>query len=235
MQTVIVTGASKGIGAAICKVLRSRGVRVIGVARSAKLLQEGDVAGDVSDPETARRVVTQAGDSLVGLVLNAGVITPVSKVIDTDIAQFKATYEVNLFSTLSWIQAALPALRKNKGRLLYVTTELAGMAGFACYASSKVAMNSMIATLAEEERDVVMLAVSPGVVATDMFGAASELGKSTLSKEHQEFFKAMKKSDEVSQPETVAEVFTKLILSATPDKSGSFLTWKSPYIQGLLK
>lgn len=85
MKTVIVTGASRGIGEAIVRSLRSRGCRVIGVARSEKPLEllkmekigaEFEyVAGDVCEEavlERAVRLATKDGASLDGLVLNAG-------------------------------------------------------------------------------------------------------------------------------------------------------------------
>ena len=85
MKTVIVTGASRGIGEAIVRNLRSRGCRVIGVARSLAPLEllkmekngaEFDfVAGDICEAgvlEKAISLATVSGSSLDGLVLNAG-------------------------------------------------------------------------------------------------------------------------------------------------------------------
>lgn len=86
MKTVIVTGASRGIGAAIVRSLIVRGCRVIGIARSSTLLEslksekigngEFDfVAGDVCESEVLERafkLATANGSSLDGLVLNAG-------------------------------------------------------------------------------------------------------------------------------------------------------------------
>jgi NADP-dependent 3-hydroxy acid dehydrogenase YdfG len=86
MRTVIVTGASKGIGAAVVRSLRSRGCRVVGVARNeAKLKLLGNekqgtgvfeyVVGDVCDKAVLERAVQLAimnNNSLDGLVINAG-------------------------------------------------------------------------------------------------------------------------------------------------------------------
>lgn len=87
MKTVIVTGASRGIGAAVVRYLLAKGIRVVGVARSKcplQLLQMEKigggnlfeyVVGDVGREETAQAAVqlaTSNGHHLVGLVLNAG-------------------------------------------------------------------------------------------------------------------------------------------------------------------
>lgn len=86
MKTVIVTGASRGIGEAVVRSLRARGCRVIGVARSSgplellkaeKIGTEGFdfVAGDVCEEEVLERAVRLAvenGSTLDGVVLNAG-------------------------------------------------------------------------------------------------------------------------------------------------------------------
>ena len=86
MKTVIVTGASRGIGEAIVRSLRSRGCRVIGVSRSFGPLEQlkaekigpaefDFVAGDVCEPEILEKAVemaTRNGASLDGLILNAG-------------------------------------------------------------------------------------------------------------------------------------------------------------------
>lgn len=86
MKTVIVTGASRGIGEAVVRNLRSRGCRVIGVSRSsgplellkAEKIGSGDfdfVSGDVCETENLKKAIemaTRNGASLDGLILNAG-------------------------------------------------------------------------------------------------------------------------------------------------------------------
>lgn len=83
MKTVIVTGASRGIGAAIVRSLRAHGCRVIGISRSQGPLEALSrekigpgsfefVAGDVCEESVLEEAVNLAGSSLHGLVLNAG-------------------------------------------------------------------------------------------------------------------------------------------------------------------
>lgn len=86
MKTVIVTGASRGIGAAVVRSLRAKGCRVIGIARSVAPLESMKmekigtgpfdfVAGDVCQAEVLQNAIdlaTNNGETLDGLVLNAG-------------------------------------------------------------------------------------------------------------------------------------------------------------------
>lgn len=80
--TVVITGASRGIGAAIVRTLRASGARVVGVARSKDALQklseeklDGSfefVSGSVSDQKTRQQVIDLAGPRIDALILNAG-------------------------------------------------------------------------------------------------------------------------------------------------------------------
>lgn len=78
--------------------------------------------------------------------------------------------DVNFFSLLYTIQAALPALRESKGKVIFVSSgaSLRGTYAWGPYAASKAAMNSLCRTLAVEEKDVVSVAVRPGTVDTDV-------------------------------------------------------------------
>lgn len=103
MKTVIVTGASRGIGAAVVADLRISGVRVIGVARDGdsikkqSLLKYGNgkspsfdyVVGDVSEPATIAAAIRLAGGSLDGLILNAGIVEPIGEIAAVSVEDFK--------------------------------------------------------------------------------------------------------------------------------------------------
>jgi len=85
--------------------------------------------------------------------------------------------DVNFFSLLHTIQAALPALRESKGKIIFVSSgaSLKGMYAWGPYSASKAAMNSLCRTLAAEEMDVVSVAVRPGTVNTDVCFPFSQL------------------------------------------------------------
>lgn len=103
MKTVIVTGASRGIGAAVVADLRISGVKVIGVARDGEslkkqsLLKYGNdkspsfdyVVGDVSEPATITDAIKLAGGSLDGLILNAGILEPINEIAKVSMKDFE--------------------------------------------------------------------------------------------------------------------------------------------------
>lgn len=196
VQTAIVTGASRGIGRAVCEALAARGIKVVAVARSASALESlakspniTAVAGDVCDAETAARALRAAseisgGESLDALVLNAGYM-PDAAVPTLELCPLNGpmatALEVNAYAPLRWVQAALPALRTARGRILYVGTPLGlqlGAPGAAPYAASKAAAVALLRCTAAEERlrpagsrVECVLAVAPGIVHTDMMAA----------------------------------------------------------------
>ncbi|PJF16481.1 hypothetical protein PSACC_03707 [Paramicrosporidium saccamoebae] len=248
MKTAIVTGASRGIGAAVCRNLRTKGIRVIGVARSEDALRKlcmekiGSgpmeyVVGDITDPKTVETAVALAtkDGNLEMLILNAAILTPMSKIDVTKIEEFQRAYDVNVFCNLVWIQAALPALRAaTKGTIVYVTSGASdiGVGGLAAYGSSKAAMNSVMRVLAEEEPEVISLTVNPGPTGTKMWNEFLDLAPTTMDAAQMSQYAKMGK-DDVNKPEDVAESFVRLALSAPKTKSGSIIAWDESWIQSL--
>ncbi len=249
MKTVIVTGASRGIGAAICRSLRAKGIRVIGVARSQSALQALSqekigggpmefVVGDVADPQVAQSAVKLAsasGHCLNALLLNAGALDPVAKLADVDPDQFKRAFDVNVFSAIPWVQAALPALRSAHGRIILTSSGVAtvGYAGFASYCASKAAINMILEVLALEEPDVVTLAVAPGVVETQMSDSFLEQGRSLMSPTQLAYMENLAKRGLKMQPADVAGAYAKLALNAPKSQSGKFVDWDAAWIREL--
>jgi len=83
-----------------------------------------------------------------GLILNAGTVEPLCRISDdTPLDDWKRSFDVNFFSLVTAIKAALPYLRKSSdsGRVVFVSSGAAvkGMAGWAPYNASKAAMNSL--------------------------------------------------------------------------------------------
>jgi NAD(P)-dependent dehydrogenase (short-subunit alcohol dehydrogenase family) len=139
MKTVIVTGVSRGIGAAIVRSLRTKNIKVIGIARSeqavkalaAEKIGPGPmvpIVGDIRNEETLSEAVklsVEADSNLVGLILNAATGDPFGRVAEVDIDDWKSTFEINVFAQTRLVQLALPHLRRSKGRIVFVSTGLA--------------------------------------------------------------------------------------------------------------
>ncbi len=175
----VVTGASRGIGAATAELLASEGAQVIRVARSLSAGSHGsfhDVPCDLTDPAQVNRlgvrIVTQHGAPDI-VVSNAGsfLMRPLE---ETDPAEFQQQLAVNLAAPFHVARAFLPAMR-NAGKGSFITMgSIADHVGFpenAAYAASKFGLRGLHETLVAEYRGsgVRLTLVSPGPTDTDMW------------------------------------------------------------------
>lgn len=240
MKTVIVTGASRGIGAAICRSLRVQGVRVVGVARSADNLKHMAmekigtgpfeyVVGDVGDQQTLQSVVQLAsrddGD-LVGLVLNAATLDPFNRVKDIDADMLSTHYRVNVWSQQVLTKLCLPQLRETQGKIVFVTSGIVDypMVGWSAYAASKAAMNAFIKCLAKEEPLVTSVAVKPGIVDTDMVKQSST-AQGVMDAQGEQWLKSVKSGQGLLDPEVPGEAIAKIVLTAPKSASGGVFNY----------
>jgi NAD(P)-dependent dehydrogenase (short-subunit alcohol dehydrogenase family) len=175
----VVTGASRGIGAATAELLASEGAQVIRVARSLSAGSHGsfhDVPCDLTDPAQVNRlgvrIVTQHGAPDI-VVSNAGsfLLRPLE---ETDPAEFQQQLAVNLAAPFHVARAFLPAMR-NAGKGSFINMgSIADHVGFpenAAYAASKFGLRGLHETLVAEYRGsgVRLTLVSPGPTDTDIW------------------------------------------------------------------
>lgn len=192
-QVVLVTGASRGIGAAIADRLASLGATVVGTATTesgaAKITErlvaiqgkgEG-IALDVTDAAASQAaldgVVARHG-SLAVLVNNAGITRDglAMRMKDDD---WSAAIDTNLTSVFRLCRAALkPMMKARYGRIVNITSVVgaSGNAGQANYAAAKAGVAGMSRALAQEiaTRGITVNCIAPGFIATDMTGALNE-------------------------------------------------------------
>jgi NAD(P)-dependent dehydrogenase (short-subunit alcohol dehydrogenase family) len=155
MTSVLITGASKGIGRATAEEFAARGYRVIATARDPKALADLDVAErlqlDVTDQASVDTAVAAAGEIDV-LVSNAGVIFQ-GAVEASPIDEIERLFRQNTSGAIRVAQAVLPQMRaRGSGRLLFVSSVLGRVvfSGNASYAASKWALEALVESLAVE-------------------------------------------------------------------------------------
>ena len=174
-QTVLITGASSGLGAEMARRMVTLGWRVFGTSRKPQATQDGIewVAMDVCDDasvESALESVYNQTDHLDGLVCNAGwgIYGPVE---ETSLDRARAQFETNFFGVLRVLTPVLARMReRNSGRILLVGS-LSGRAPIpfqAHYSASKAAIESLAFALANEIQpyDVHVSLIEPGDINT---------------------------------------------------------------------
>ena len=183
---VLVTGASQGIGRALCVLAARKGCRVLAAARSQALLDElaaevkaaggilATVAADVTKPEDRAAMVEAAQQHFGGLdvlVNNAG-IGATGHFMDSDPQILRTIFETNFFGLIETTRAFLPVLKEGNAPAIVNISSVIGkraLPGRSLYSASKFAVagfsESIRAELAKDGIDV--LVVSPGLTQTN--------------------------------------------------------------------
>lgn len=193
LGTVIVTGGSRGIGAAICRLLGDRGFPVaVNYATSpeaaervvAAIRREGgraaSIEGDISDPRQVCRIFDaseQALGPIGGLVNNAGTTGVTARMDMQEPEALQRLFAVNVLGTMYCAREAVRRLSTGHGgggggivNISSVAARLGGLSGLAPYAASKGAVESFTKGLANEValEGIRVNCVAPGMTATDM-------------------------------------------------------------------
>ncbi|MEM5387044.1 SDR family oxidoreductase [Paraburkholderia phymatum] len=226
-KVAIVTGASRGIGAALARRLASDGLAVVvnyaasskeADALVAELKTQGAAAiavkADVSSADDVRRMFETTEQQLGKvdvLVNNAGIMKPLP-LADTGDALYTQTFDINVRGTFNTLREAA-ARMNNGGRIVnFSSTTLAlNMPGYAIYNATKAAVEAFTHVFAKElrGRDITVNAVAPGPVATALFLE----GK---TEEQIQNFAKMPPLQRLGQPEDIASVVSFL---AGPDSA----------------
>ena len=184
-RVIIVTGASRGIGAAVARISADLGANVVGVARSQDAVRSvlaglpteaRAVVGDVADPAVAEQAVAAAGQlgRLWALVNNAGIGSGYKPAIETSLAEWDEVMRVNLMGAASFARAAGSAMvvAGTGGRIVNVSSiaGLTGLPNIAPYNATKAALDALTRTMAVElgPSGICCNSVAPGTIATEM-------------------------------------------------------------------
>ena len=198
-QVALVTGASRGIGAAIAQALAERGVKVIGTATTAEgaerigsaLAAHAGCRGaalDVNDAaasEALIEAIVKEHGALHVLVNNAGITrdTLAMRMKDDD---WDAVLDTNLKAVFRLSRAVMrPMMKQRYGRIVNITSVVgaSGNPGQANYAAAKAGVAGMTRALARElgSRGITVNCVAPGFIATDMTAALGDEQQRALS------------------------------------------------------
>jgi NAD(P)-dependent dehydrogenase (short-subunit alcohol dehydrogenase family) len=245
MQSVVITGASTGIGWATAKLLLDRGFRVFGSVRKQadadRLKNEFganftpllfDVTDEAAVLAAAREVrAALGGETLTGLVNNAGVAVA-GPVLELSADQFRRQMDVNVIGPIIATQAfgpllgSDPALKGPRGRIVMISS-VGGKNGnplMSAYCASKFAIEGLSESLRREMMlfgiDVIIIA--PGAVKTPIWGKAEEVDVSAYR--NSPFFPALEKirafmlqlGESGLPPEKIAERIAEALTSASP-------------------
>jgi 3-oxoacyl-[acyl-carrier protein] reductase len=194
-KTAIVTGASRGIGAAIAQRLARDGFAVIvnyaGDVKAAETVvstirstggNAEAVKADVSDPAAARSLFDAAEKAFGAadvVVNNAGIMT-LATIAASDDAMFDRLIAVNLKGSFNMMREAATRLRRG-GRIINFSSSVVGLLQptYGIYAGTKAAIEAMTSVLAKElrGREITVNTIAPGPTATDLFlnGKSTEL------------------------------------------------------------
>ncbi|MFN3209753.1 MAG: SDR family oxidoreductase [Roseovarius sp.] len=198
-KTVLITGASRGIGAATARHFASLGANVVLAARSQPAINAiadeiGDralaVTCDVSQYDDMTAAVAAARDRFGGvdvLIGNAGVIEPIAHLSEVDPDEWDRVIDINLKGVFHGMRAVLPMMKRaGSGTIITISSGAATSAleGWSHYCASKAAALMLTRAADKENRDhgIRVLGLSPGTVATDMQHHIKTSGMNPVSK-----------------------------------------------------
>jgi len=170
-KACVVTGASRGIGAAVARMLEDEGASILRVSRS-----EGDLQLDVSDVDAGERIVRECEQRLGGIdvvVANAGTseARPLDELTD---AEWQAQWELHVMAPMRLMRAAAPRMaERGGGRIVNVCSSAGKRPSLtnAAYSVTKAAQLSLSRTYADAfaGKGVLVNAVAPGAVSTGLW------------------------------------------------------------------
>ncbi|WP_417311103.1 SDR family NAD(P)-dependent oxidoreductase [Ectopseudomonas khazarica] len=213
-RTVVITGASSGIGFGLAKAFLAQGFNVVGNARSAERLEQAraqlgspagfvGVAGDIARPQTARQLI-DAGIEAFGqvdvLVNNAGFFLP-KPFLDYSPEDIDSLLETNLKGVVYASQAAAThMIERRQGQIITITAAIALQANIDVPAALPVlikgGLNQVTRALALElsPHNIQVNAVAPGIIETPMHDPATH-----------DFLKGLQPAGRIGQVEDIAE------------------------------
>ena len=198
-KTAIVTGASRGIGAAIAHKLCEAGANVVLCSRSAESVAQitdtlqfkgyttFSMAADISEKEDVDTLIEKTIEkfSQIDILVNNAGITRDTLLMRLKDEDWNAVLQTNLTGTMYCTRAVLrPMIRQKSGRIINISSVvgLVGNAGQASYAAAKAGIIGLTKTIAKEvgTRGITVNAIAPGFITTDMTAEIPEENQKQL-------------------------------------------------------
>ncbi|OZC45935.1 oxidoreductase [Rhodococcus sp. RS1C4] len=187
VRTTVVTGGSRGIGAAVCRRLAADGHDVVVTyvrdrAAAESVAADVEAAGrralvcrvDTTDEESVIAMYGEVADfgTLTGLVTNAGAASAVGDLVDNDLSDIRADIDLNLVGVLACIKYAIAPMTHSGGSIVNISSAAATLGSpgmYVHYAASKAGVDALTVGLAKElaDRNIRVNAVAPGTIWTD--------------------------------------------------------------------
>jgi len=237
-KTIIITGASSGIGLATARAFKKKGADILMVARSksrlaqiAKEIGSRFLAIDVTEDGAAEKIVGEAvmASGKIDVLVNSAGIIRTGNIMNTPIQEFDYMMDINLRSVFLLMQTALPFLKESKGNIVNVSsvTGVRAFPNILSYCVSKAGLDHLTRCSALElaEYGVRVNAVNPGVVVTSLHRAGG-----MQEKQYEEFLEHSKTTHplgRVGTPDEIAE----LIVFLASDKA-MWITGETVSIDG---
>ena len=184
-KTILITGASRGIGAATARAFAAAGANVALIARSTDAI--ADLAGEIgenalaipcdvaryAEVEAAVAATARTFGGLDVLIGNAGVIDPIGHLAETDPDDWSRTIDINLKGVMHGMRATMPGMiAQGHGTIITISSGAAHgpVEGWSAYCASKAGAYMLTRVADHEARDkgLRIMGLSPGTVATDM-------------------------------------------------------------------
>ncbi len=241
-RVVIITGASRGLGAATAHWLAKKSCRLLLNARGSELLEKvakecrelgadtAQVTGDIGDLQVCKTIVDTATNKwgrLDALVNNAAVIDPIGNYTQVDIEAWARAMQINLVAPLALARLCAPWLMQSKGKIVNVSTGAAvhPLAAWSAYCASKAGLHHLTRCMAVEQNRIIAVSLRPGVVDTAMQDQIRRDGPAHMPPDMMQYFNQLKETGRLEPPEVPAKAMAWLALYCPPEWSGEMIEY----------
>ena len=241
-RVVIITGASRGLGAATARWLAKKQVKLALNARNLGPLEEvaeecrklgSEVIcqpGDVGDFKACQALVEAATSKfgrLDSLVNNAAVIDPIGIYTQVDCEAWARAMQVNLSAPLFLARLSAAWLEQSKGTIVNVSTGAAvhPLAAWSAYCASKAGLHHLTRCMAVENPRIRAVSLRPGVIDTAMQDQIRRDGPGQMPPDMMQYFQQLKETNRLEPPEVPAKSLAWLALYCPPEWNGEMIEY----------